>query len=219
MGYIYCITNKLNGKQYVGKTISTIDKRWKEHCRDYIRKRCEKRPLYTAMQKYGIDSFEIKELEFVAEGELLSEREIYWIQKLQTYGHNGYNATEGGDGKILYNESDILELYNKVKTVSDVCRILGCDHNTVAKFLNKYNINVEERKERARSKKVEQYSLDNKLLNTFDSAYKAGQYLKTIIITSSSSSKIGRNICRCASGERKTAYNYKWRYKEVLQNN
>ena len=64
------------------------------------------------MLKYGIDNFEIKELEYLKEGgKILSDREIYWIEKLGTYGHNGYNATKGGDGKTLYDHEKILFLY------------------------------------------------------------------------------------------------------------
>ena len=213
MGYVYCITNKINGKQYVGKTENTIDERWREHCNDYQREHCEKRPLYNAMLKYGIDNFEIKELEYLKEGgKLLSDREIYWIKKLDTY-HKGYNATKGGDGSILYDYDEILDLYKKLGTIENVCKNLGCNRGTVAKILNNNNIDIEKRKEKAQPKVVEQYSLDNNLLNTFNSAYQAGKYLKEIIDTPSDSRKIGRNICRCASGERKTAYGYIWKYK------
>ena len=55
--YIYKITNNINNKIYIGKTNLTIEKRFKEHCRDAFRERNEKRPLYAAMRKYGIQKF------------------------------------------------------------------------------------------------------------------------------------------------------------------
>lgn len=50
MAFIYKITNKINGKIYIGKTLKTIEGRWKEHLKDYKRPRFEKRPLYSAMK-------------------------------------------------------------------------------------------------------------------------------------------------------------------------
>lgn len=36
MAYIYQITNNINGKIYVGKTVkNNIQERWKEHLKDY----------------------------------------------------------------------------------------------------------------------------------------------------------------------------------------
>ena len=34
MAYIYKITNKINNKIYIGKTVSSIEERWKHHCCD-----------------------------------------------------------------------------------------------------------------------------------------------------------------------------------------
>lgn len=215
MAYIYLVTNKVNGKQYVGKTESTIDERWKEHCNDYKKERCEKRPLYNAMNKYGIDNFEIKELEYLKEGgKLLSDRETYWIEKLGTYGSNGYNATKGGDGKTLYNHQEIIELYQKIGTIIGVSKKLGCGIDIIRKVLDSNNINVEERKNSSKAREIEQYSLSGELLNTFTSQREAGKYIKNSIETTNAIDKIASKIGDCANQKRKTAYKYIWRYKE-----
>ena len=56
------------------------------------------------MNKYGLEHFRISLIE---ETDKPEEREIYWIQKLNTY-HFGYNATLGGDGKHYINYNEII---------------------------------------------------------------------------------------------------------------
>ena len=63
-GKIYCISNDINNKCYIGKTTyPIIEQRFKEHCVDSRKPNKEKRPLYSAMNKYGIEHFSIKLLE------------------------------------------------------------------------------------------------------------------------------------------------------------
>lgn len=76
MSYIYVITNDINNKQYVGKTNNSIEQRFREHINDSKKERCEKRPLYSAMNKYGIEHFLVKELEQCSEEESCI-KEIY----------------------------------------------------------------------------------------------------------------------------------------------
>ena len=78
LGYIYKITNQINGKVYIGQT-SKIDptKRWNEHRHAVIDPDQRERPLYRAMRKYGIDNFKFEVIETVYEEDhtTLNQRE------------------------------------------------------------------------------------------------------------------------------------------------
>ena len=172
MGYIYCITNLVNQKKYVGKTTYSITKRFKEHCSDSKRERCEKRPLYDAMNKYGVENFKVECLEEVDDSTVLSEREIYWIHELQTYGEQGYNATKGGDGSILFDYDKIIETYKLGGTMTDCAAKIHCSVDTVKKVLTINNIPI-----RPLTKKVKQYSLDGTFIREWDSITQAAHWL------------------------------------------
>ena len=92
MSYIYKITNLVNGKSYIGATKKSLSDRWKYHLHDSKRERSKNRPLYIAMNKYGIDNFNISVVEECEDDSVLFEREIYWIDYYDTY-RNGYNET------------------------------------------------------------------------------------------------------------------------------
>lgn len=104
---IYCVENNINHKKYVGLSKDCL-KRWNDHySKSYHSSKDDdkRKPLYLAMRKYGRENFSFSILE-ECEEELLKEREIYWIDKLNTYA-TGYNATLGGDlpqGHVLSEE-------------------------------------------------------------------------------------------------------------------
>lgn len=210
MGYIYLITNLINSKKYVGKTTSTIDERWQEHCRDSRKERCEKRPLYDAFNKYGIENFKIEELECVNADNKLEEREIYWINELETYGHNGYNATKGGDGKILYDHNEIIELYNLGYSTTKIAKKIGCDPSTVRKVLKANGI-----RSRGSSSMIDQFDLAGNYIQTFDSSLEVIEWLYDNEITKSKKDSIRGAISKCCKKERKQAYGYKWALKNI----
>lgn len=107
MGFIYKITNTVNGHMYVGKTTKTIEQRWEEHQRKA--KQYPNRYLYDAMNCYGYDKFFIESIEECSD-EVLDEREKYWIAQLDTIIPNGYNMTIGGDGGNTWNKNPDKEL-------------------------------------------------------------------------------------------------------------
>ena len=173
-GKIYKIYNDINDKLYIGKTVSSIEKRFQEHCDDSKKGRCEKRPLYNAMNKYGIEHFFI---ELIEECDLkeLSEKEIYWIGYYNSY-KNGYNATLGGDGKILYDYDLIVQLYQNGLTGKEIANQLVCDIDTVRKALLSAGLNPNDNMIKLLSKKVEMHDKKtNELLKIFDSQMDAGR--------------------------------------------
>ena len=90
---IYKITNNKNNHIYVGQTKLSIEQRFKNHLKNA--KKGINRYLYNAMNYYGYENFVIEILEEDVSNP--DEREIYWIEKLDTF-HNGYNMTPGGGG-------------------------------------------------------------------------------------------------------------------------
>lgn len=89
-GRIYVITNSVNGKQYVGQTTMSLSARWRAH------QRGDCRALVNAIRKYGLDKFEIREIETAPTLEELNAREIAWIIALSTVAPEGYNLRHGG---------------------------------------------------------------------------------------------------------------------------
>lgn len=89
---IYLVTNKINGKKYVGQTIRPLSERWKDHCRAK-----DKNYFHNAIRKYGADNFTREVIDTAETVEELDEKEIYWIAKLNTLFPNGYNLKEGGN--------------------------------------------------------------------------------------------------------------------------
>ena len=61
MAKIYIITNDINEKSYIGWTSLSLEERLKNHIKDSKNRKYEKRPLYSAMNKYGADKVQLFE--------------------------------------------------------------------------------------------------------------------------------------------------------------
>ena len=102
---IYKVTNNLNQKIYIGKSVD-IQERWNTHKRESQTPqslwdknyRGVNTAFHAALRKYGIDNFTYEVIEECDET-LLNERERYWISFYNSTDKNiGYNMTIGGDG-------------------------------------------------------------------------------------------------------------------------
>ena len=138
MGYIYCITNDINGKKYIGQTADNIEERFKEHLSSINAKRDYDRPLYRAMRKYGIEHFHISLIEECST-ESLDTQEEFWIQYFDTY-KNGYNATLGGQGNKGYDRQAIWEYYCQCNKIAQTARHFHCDRRVVRSIIRAHGI-------------------------------------------------------------------------------
>lgn len=110
---IYCVTNKVNGKKYVGLTKWTIERRWKWHCTESTSsKTIEKsklnrdRVILRAIRKYGKDGFNLEVVDNASNLDAARELEKHWIKKMNSKIPNGYNLTDGGEGTIGWDVPD-----------------------------------------------------------------------------------------------------------------
>ena len=211
MGYIYCITNLINGKQYVGKTTYSVTKRFKEHYNDCKKERCEKRPLYDAMNKYGIENFIVEQL-YECDDEELASYEIQFIDKLDTYS-NGYNATMGGDGAILFDYKEIISLYTSGMTMIEVSAKMQCSVDTVSKVININNIpkNKFYLGSCKQPVSISQYDLNNNFIRTWNSIADAAHWLVDNGYAKTYNGGVRQKISLCVKGKLKTAYKFIWK--------
>ena len=211
MAYIYQITNDINGKIYIGKTERTVEERWQEHQRDRDKEYCKNRPLYRAMNKYGIEHFHIAMLEETNDPE---ERETYWIEQKQSFKY-GYNATIGGDGKKYIDYDLVVATYQELQNINEVARRLNISSDSVSKILKSYKIKILSCGESAQKKVgkiVNQYDLQNNFISSFPSAKAAAESLNKITASSNGASSHISDVCR---GKRKTAYGFIWKFADM----
>lgn len=213
MSYIYKITNDVNNKAYIGKTENTIEKRFKEHCRDAFRFTNESRPLYSAMRKYGIEHFSV---ELVEETDNPEEREKYWIEFFGTFKY-GYNATLGGDGRKYVDYSLVIATYKELKSIRDTAKRLNICVDTVSRILRQNDVYIYTTKEVQNEKfgKVtNMYTLEGEFLRSFSSTNEAARYMVENGLTGCKRTTIKQHITEVCTGRRKTAAKFKWKYSE-----
>ena len=94
MRIVYIYQNQINFKIYVGQT-KNLKKRAYQHKYESF-KRSRNYPLYNSIRKYGIDKFNIFELEMVEDIDA-DESEQFWIQFFRSWDRSyGYNIEQGG---------------------------------------------------------------------------------------------------------------------------
>jgi group I intron endonuclease len=143
---VYCVTNTVNGKKYVGKTRSSLTKRIKGHLYDSLVKNSQY-AFHAAIRKYGPASFTVSVLAKCCSLKEIREKEIDFITDLNTCGVNGYNMTKGGEGTLGFKHTEetkcIISKLKKGVPMSDsfkaklnrqVCQVDPSTENILAIF-------------------------------------------------------------------------------------
>lgn len=139
--FIYKITNKINGKIYIGQVYNkSIYDRWDRHVksaspssRSYVDR---------AISKYGKDNFVVEQIDEATSLEELNQKEKYWIKFYNSTNRSiGYNLTDGGDGGNTYKYKSKSEL-NKIK--EKISKANTGKNNGQSKQIKGLNVNTGE---------------------------------------------------------------------------
>jgi group I intron endonuclease len=98
--YVYIITNRVNGKVYIGQHAGQdLQAYLAQNCRRALAGRGNKVHLYNAIRKHGSVAFEIRSLVVPIDKRQMDMLEIFFIKTLESQNPEfGYNITAGGGG-------------------------------------------------------------------------------------------------------------------------
>ena len=173
----------------------------------------EKRPLYEAMKKYGVENFE---LTLIEETDIPEEREQFWIEQKQSF-KNGYNATRGGDGKRYLDYDLIIAEYSEIQNIHEVAYKLKISVDSVRTALNSKNVPIKSSSQISKEnygKIIKMFDLQNNYIKSFSTLKDAARYLieNREAASTTALSGITSHIRDCANLKRKTAYKHIWKW-------
>lgn len=211
---VYCHTNKINGKKYIGITSQKPEKRWGTNGRNY-----KGQKFHNAIEKYGWDNFEHELLFNNLTEQSAKDKEIELIRTYNTQ-RNGYNISSGGDD--IYDNSIPLSQYdldgNFIKeweSASQIERELGYSKSSILRC-----VNGESKQSYGHIwiKKGDDLIIGNHLykeyMNEIDMYEKEGTFIKTFISPPIASQETGislSHIRECYNGNLLSAGGYVWR--------
>jgi len=127
---IYKITNKRNGKFYIGSS-KQIERRWWEHQNDLNKNKHDNHKLQTAWNHYGSIEFEFTIIENVEESQLLI-REQFYLDTFKPYlvGYNISDKVSGGDN--FTNNPNKEEILKRMTVANNKNHMHGKNHSPEA---------------------------------------------------------------------------------------
>ena len=219
-GWIYKYTSP-SGKSYVGQTIYSLYERAGLNGRCY--QNCT--TFYSAIQKYGFENFSVEILDEVPEDQL-EEKESQYITQYNTLLPNGYNYHRCGSGpRALLHTKTVVDVYDlDLKYIATFSSLIECaktynvpyqsisacinheiDHYKDKVYVKNGELPIKPKVVLTHGRKTAQYDLDGNLIAIHKSANDAAKAI-------GKNANAGRNIRSVCSGDRLTAYGYKWQF-------
>lgn len=211
---IYCYTNKINGKKYVGQTTNSLRVRNRQHIRESTNEgHGFKYHFHHDIRKYGIENFSL-EILHIADKYSLDLLEIYYIEKWNLLDRKyGYNTSSGGSNGNTYagKTDEEMNVIRKKMSESQGWQ-KGENHplygthrsyetkNKIAK--TRKNNGVAKGSKNPKSKRVAQYNLNEELIKIWNCMKDVEDELGISY----------QSISKCCRGVNKTAGCFKWKY-------
>jgi len=209
---IYKAENMSNGEVYIGATTKSLDARQKDHIERA--NRGDSGRFQSAIATFGSEFFDWIQLDTAISSDQLAKKEKEYILQYDSK-ENGYNVDCGGGVRKTVYQYDVITgalvakhpnlsvagavvgltkqgLSNVCLSVNKTCKGFYWTYDYIDRFLPLKDL---------RRKKVQQFNLEGKFINEFNSVSEASK------ITGCNKSSIAK-VCRF---ERKTAGGYLWR--------
>lgn len=197
--YIYKIENMINGMCYVGRT-KNLKERMYKHKKGYMKQ---------FFEEFGFENFKVEVLEEVSESDVY-EKEIFYIEKLNSLVPNGYNRSKGGKSTLGYKHKE----ETKIKMSENRGRYEGEKNHFYGK---KHSIETRDKMKKAWKEKrqVTPQMLENlakgvrrrKVRNI-----ETGEIFNSVNEASLKYQVADTNISRCCREKQRTARGYHFEY-------
>lgn len=246
-GLIYLITNDINNKVYVGKTVQTLADRWTKHKSDArLGDNCL---IHQKMRELGgnintFPNFHIQIIEDNIPEDKIKEAERKWISYYDSY-NNGYNQTLGGEDscgeynrKRIYQidmySNEIINIYES--TVSAIINNPDLDRTSVqmaaaqlratsGKYRWAYEETLQEVLNNPLTKEQIEKSLNGYKKQVYQIDINSNKIIQSFDSITSAANAINVDkaaITNCIKGKVKTSGRYRWaddsNLQEILNN-
>ena len=226
---IYKVTNKINGKIYIGKTYN-FEKRKREHIYDIN----NELPFHKALKKYCTENFSWEVIDNACTDKKAREKESYWIKLFNSCIHmpdsNGYNITLGGEGGVSWNSRPVLQFDMDGKFLEEYLSC-ACADNECGLYPGAVQRACQNQgsacgyqwryKEDVTDNSLQPYIRKNGKELAVIQIDKQGNFIKEFSSVTEASDQLllsRSNISTCLTGRSKTCGGFQWRYANEFYN-